>query len=353
MPRSLRLAALIAIFLVAALVVPAGSAADPALLRMADPESNFVIGIDVQALMTSPLAQEAILKAQSSNPDWKQTLGALGPNPLSRIQEILIVGDMERAREESKGLILIRGDFADDSWIEMVCQSGCKSESYQGFTLQGLQNADKPGSFVRLDSNYVALGSPDQVRAVVDRRLSVTTSSFASRVGSWTSNTGGHHIWISAKGPFPMPNSGAAPMGMNALGNLDAFGMGLTLGTDLKVGMELRSFTPADSVALHQTLQGLLMMFSASAQSDPDTAQLLQGLSIHQSAQSVTAALHVPGSLLQRMAAKNAASVGIAADTTSTPAERTPKPQQPRQGIIRIEGLDGGPVVIESEQQAR
>lgn len=326
------------------------SATDPALLSLADPASNFVVGIDVQALAASPLAQEALEKAQTENATWGQAMGALGPNPLSRIQEVLISGDVEAARKDSEGLMLIKGDFASDDWMAFACQAGYSSESYRGFSVQSLQNAEKPSAFVRLDSSYFALGSPDQVRSVVDRKTSGAGSSLAGQVQGWTSNAGRHHLWIAAKGPFDMPNAGPDPLGMNALANLDAFGMGLTLGSDLEVGVEMRSMSAAESQALHQSLQGLLMMMSMSAEQDPDRAALLQGLTIGQSAQTVNASLRVPGHVLQRMAEK-----GVQQATSNTaPAAQmqpAPRPPQPRQGIIRIEGLDGGPVVVESEPQ--
>jgi len=339
-----------AVLLFLAATPQVSSAGDPALLGLADPASNFVIRIDVQALAASPLAQEALLKAQTENPMWGQAMGALGPNPLSRIQEVLIAGDVEKAREDSKGLVLIKGNFADDDWMSFACQDGCASESYRGFTVQGLQSADKPSAFVRLDPSYVALGSPDQVRGVVDRRASGAGSSFAGQVQGWTSDKGGHHVWIAAKGAFDMPHAGADPMGMSSIANLDAFGMGLTLGEDLVVGLELRSMSPAESTELHQSLQGLLIMMSMSAQQDPDTAALLQGLTIGQSAQTVNASLRVPGYLLKRMAEKRAqqATTETGFDWHAQPA---PRPRQPRQGIIRIEGLEGGPVVVESEPQ--
>jgi len=336
--------------LLAAAAPQTSLAADPALLGMADPASNFVIGIDVQALAASPLAQEALLKAQTENPSWGQALGTLGPNPLSRIQEVLIAGDVEQAREDSKGLVLFKGDFADDDWMTFACQSGCSSDSYRGFTVQGLQSADKPSAFVRLDPSYVALGSPEQVRSVVDRKASGSSSSLASRVQGWTSNTGRHHLWIAAKGPFDMPHAGEDPMGMSNIANLDAFGLGLTLGSDLEVGVEMRSMSAGESSQLHQTLQGLLLMMSMSAQQDPDTAALLQGLTITQSAQTVNASLRVPSYLLKRIAEKRAQQATSDVET-AWQVEPAPRPRQPRQGVIRIEGLDGGPVVVESEPQ--
>lgn len=352
MNRLPRLSFLIALLLSAAAPRWA-SAADPVLFDLADPTSNFVIGMDVQALAASPLAQEALLKAQTENASWGQAMAALGPNPLSRIHEVLIAGDVQTARENSNGLLLIKGDFGSDDWMTFACQAGCTSENYRGFLVKGLQSADKPSAFVRLDPSYVALGSPDQVRGAVDRKTSGGGSSLAGQVQSWTSNVGRHHLWIAAKGPFDMPNagdSGVDMMGMSSMANLDAFGMGLTLSDDVEVGIEMRSLSAAESQSLHQTLQGLLLMMSMSAQKDPDMAALLQGLTIGQSAQTVNASLRVPGYLLKRMAEKRAQR---AANDTAPAWQMQPatRPSQPRQGIIRIEGLDGGPVVVESAPQ--
>jgi hypothetical protein len=115
------------------------------------------------------------------------------------------------------------------------------------------------------------------------------------------------------------------------------------------VGIEMRSLSAAESQTLHQTLQGLLLMVSMSAQQDPDVAALLQGLTIGQSAETVNASLRVPGALLKRMADKRARQAsGTAAAWETQPA---PRPSLPRQGVIRIEGLDNGPVVVESQPQ--
>ena len=354
MNRPPQLSVLVAALFLAA-VPRASSAADPALLGLADPASNFVIGVDVRALAASPLAQEALVKAQTESSTWGQAMGALGPNPLSRIHEVIISGDEKAARDQKKGLLVVRGDFGADDWISVVCGGGCEKQAYQGHTLYLPPNVEGPGAFVRLDSNYVAWGTPDQVRGVIDRKTSGTGSSLAERVQGWSSSAGRHHVWVAAKGPFEMPKAAGSEsnlMGMSNIANLDAFGLGLTLGDDLEVGIEMRSMSAAESVTLHQSLQGLLMMMSMSAQQDPDTAEVLRGLTISQSAQTVNASLRVPGYLLKRMADKRAQQA--ANDTAAwqmTPSQPAPRPRQPRQGVIRIEGLDNGPVVVESEPQ--
>jgi hypothetical protein len=327
----------------------ATSAADPALLGLADPSSNFAIGIDVQALAASPLAQEALVKAQTESSTWGQAMGALGPNPLSRIHEVIISGDERAARDQRKGLLVVRGDFGADDWISAVCGSGCEKQAYQGQTLYLPPNLEGPGAFVRLDPNYVAWGTPEQVQGVIDRRTSGTGSSLAERVQGWSSSAGRHHVWVAAKGPFEPPKAvGANMMGMSGIANLDAFGMGLTLSEDIEVGIEMRSLSAAESQTLHQTLQGLLLLMSMSAQQDPDAAALLQGLTISQSDRTVNASLRAPADLLKRMAEKRArqATIGAASAWQMEPATR---PREPRQGIIRIEGLDNGPVVVDSE----
>jgi hypothetical protein len=283
-------------------------------------------------------------------------MGALGPNPLSRIHEVIISGDEKAARDQKKGLLVVRGDFGADDWMSAACGDGCEQQAYLSHTLYLPANSEGPGAFVRLDSNYVAWGTPEQVQGVIDRKTSGTGSSLAERVQGWSANAGRHHVWVAAKGPFEMPKaagSGYNLMGMNGIANLDAFGMGLTLSEDLEVGIEMHSLSAAESQTLHQTLQGLMLIMSMSAQQDPDAAELLQGLTIGQSAQTISASLRVPGYLLKRMVEKRAgqATNGTAAAWPVAPSQPAPRPPQPRQGIIRIEGLDNGPRVVESDPQ--
>lgn len=92
------------------------------------------------------------------------------------------------------------------------------------------------------------------------------------------------------------------------------------------------------------------MMVSASAQQDPDAAEFFRSLKIEQGARTVTASLRLPGHVLKRMAEKRmqpseTVSVGAAVEPTA------PQPQRQRQGIIRINGLDGGPVEVESQRK--
>lgn len=351
MNRLLRLtaSAALALFSVAPQAQPA---VDPELLSLADPASNFVIGIDVRALAASPLAQEALVKAQTEGSTWGQAMGALGPNPLSRVHEVIISGDEGAARDQRKGLVVVRGDFAGDDWISVVCGTGCEKEAYQGQTLYSPPSSEGPGAFVRLDPNYVAWGTPDQVRAVVDRKESGTESPLAGRVQGWSSSAGRHHVWVAAKGPFQTPKA-AGPagnmIGMSGIANLDAFGMGLTLGEDLEVGIEMRSLSAAESQTLHQTIQGLMLMMSMTAQQDPDVAALLQGLTLNQSEQTINASLRVPGYLLKRMAEKGSKRAAFNEPAPGRQIQPVPPQSQPRQGVIRIQGLENGPIVVDSE----
>ena len=90
------------------------------------------------------------------------------------------------------------------------------------------------------------------------------------------------------------------------------------------------------------------MMVSASARQDPDAAEFFRSLKIEQGAQTVTASLRLPGHVLKRMAEKRmqpSETVGVSAAVEPTASQ----PQRQRQGIIRIYGLEDGPVEVDSQ----
>ncbi len=65
------------------------TAADPALLNLARPDVNFVMGINVSQIASSPRVTTALAEARRSKPEVEQLFQILGPNPLSNLEEIV------------------------------------------------------------------------------------------------------------------------------------------------------------------------------------------------------------------------------------------------------------------------
>lgn len=324
-------------------------AADPVLMGLARDQANFAMGIDVRSISTSPLVQSMMQEAGKEKPELGAMMALLGPSLFEKIEEILIVGEMRPGETKPAGLVLARGDFSDDSILTMLCAQGCTNVDHAGFTLHQTTLQDQPGSFVKINDRYAALGPDEQVRELVDRRRAGSPSGFASTLEGWAHNMGGHQLWIAAKGPFEVPESaGQSPFAADALGNLDSVGLGLTLAQDFALGLEVRSTSEDEARKLYDMAQGLLMMATAGAGDDPQAAQFLQRLNLGHAGRNLTATLRVPADeLRQAMASRMSQSgSGVAPAVSAGPA---PEPDKPRQGVIRIHGLEDDAVEVESQ----
>ena len=91
-----------------------------------------------------------------------------------------------------------------------------------------------------------------------------------------------HHIWISANGPFNLPTGGDTAGTTNIASNLaskvEAFGLGVSLGRDVRLALEVASPTQADAKHLFDTVQGFLALMKAGEQK-PETTEFLNNLS--------------------------------------------------------------------------
>lgn len=338
--------------LLCAALVPAGAAgADPGLLSLADPNVNFVVGIDVRQLAQSALVQELLTKAKSEKPELNALLAAAG-NPIEKLEEILIVGQVESAGQDAKGLVLARGNFSDPAILAAICHEGCETVNYQGFEMHQTALNDEPGSFVQLDDNYAALGTPAEVRGVVDRRSRGEMSSLGAKIQNWASGLGRHQLWLAARGPFEAPSADGPPALGAAAESLEAFSLGLSMGADVEFGLELRAVDSAKAQQLYEMAQGLLLLASAGQQQNPEAAELLRSLSLEHNGSSVVASLRVPEERLAQAIRSGVTAQSEVAHSSSGAVAPHSSPPQPKQGVIRVYGLEEEAVEFKSGQNA-
>ncbi len=341
---------LILIALLGAPLAPSALAADPVLLGLADPDVNFVVGVDVRGLSQSSLVQQALASAQSGKPEIGALLGAMGSNPLEKLEEILIVGHVETGEGDAQGLVLARGDFSDPAILAAVCSEGCDTVDYKGFQLHQTALRDEPGGFVTLDDHYAVLGSPDEVRRVLDRRSSGQSSNLAAALSGWAPSLRGHQLWLSARGPFEAPAAAGPPALGAAAESLEAFSLGLTMGADVELALELRAVDAAKAKELYDMAQGLLLLASAGQEQNPEAAELLRSLNLAHAGSSITASLRVPEASFAQAVSSGMASQTATSSATSDAAPTRPAQPKPREGVIRIYGLEDDAVEFESQQ---
>ena len=339
------------------------TAADPALLNLARPDVNFVMGIHVSQIASSPRVVTALAEARRSKPEVEQLFQILGPNPLSHLEEIVVAGRLDPGQQNSEPenlLIAARGSFGGSAFTDLICLNGCESQEYREREILSFQaqNTGETAYVAFLDSRYAALGKLEDVRGAIDRSAMETESIFDSSLQTSIANLGHHHVWLAASGPFGDSLGGASGgmMPPGAVSKLEAVGFGLSLGRDVELAIEVDSHSPQDAKQLHDMVNGLLALMKAG-DADADAKALLDSMSLTQRGSSLSASLRIPEALIEKQLAQSRAR---AQQPSAPPAEatiagigpsistmsRVPAARPRRPGGIRIYGLKDGPVEI-------
>ena len=367
------------LILLASLLLAAPAAAvDPALLDLAPPDANFVIGIRVTDIVRSPLVSGMIDDAKAGSPEIGMLFGGPdGGGAIEGLEEILIVGRAEPegdADAEDDSLALLRGDFTSPLWTDFICSEGCETSEYQGFEIRSGHATDKPADFVALDARYAAVGAPARVREAIDRRQRGERSAFAAAVSQWSEGLGRRPLWLAATGPFDVPQESMGGMAIPGMDQIEGLGLGLDLGQDLDVVLELRTRDETAARELYDSLQGLLALFALTAQSEAgedgeganpqaEIAGLLESLNLRQEARVLHASLRIPASEVEKRfaeglvtfdeaagdGAEDGGSISVFGSEQGTTVE--PSSQGSREGVIRIYGLEQEAVEVPSGPQ--
>ncbi len=341
------------------------TAADPALLNLARPDVNFVMGINVSQIASSPRVTTALAEARRSKPEVEQLFQILGPNPLSNLEEIVIAGRLDPGQQNSEPenlLIAARGSFDGSAFTDLICLNGCEPQEYREREILSFQaqNTGETAYVAFLDSRYAALGKLEDVQGAIDRSAMETESVFNASLQTGIANLSHHHVWLAANGPFGDSLGGASGGGMmppGAVSKLAAVGFGLSLGRDVELAIEVDSHSPQDAKQLHDMVNDLLALMKAG-DADADAKALLNSMSLTQRGSSLSASLRIPEALIEKQLAQSRAqaqqplaSGAATADATITGISPSvsmrssaPAPRPRRPGGIRIYGLKDGPV---------
>ena len=339
---------------IVALSVPS-HAADPNLVGLARADVNLMVGIQFSEMANSRLVQSALDATKNSSQEVGALFELMGANPFQYLDEVLITGrlDSGSANSEPKNVVILaRGNFEDGVFADMLCGSACNGKPYGGHQIFPAKGSGEPRHFVALDSRYGALGELAGVREVVDRYSTQTRSVFADSLRQSVERLSDHHIWISAQGPFNLPTggdtAGTPDIASNLASKVDAFGLGVSLGSDVRLALEVASPTEADAKQLFDTAQGFLALVKAGEQK-PETTELLNNLTFVHDGRVLEASLRIPESevlkQIQQQAAQRQQQI-VAPRQPASPVRPTRPPR--REGGIRIYGLERDPVEFPS-----
>jgi hypothetical protein len=350
MQRTALLAALAAALFLASPL----AAVDPALVNLSRPDVNFVMGVEVSRIASSPLLAAAMEEAQQTQPGWDSFFGLLAPQPLRYLDEVIIAAKLDPGADSKKPehlLIMARGDFAGSGFSDLVCSQGCATDTYRDFQVLRLtpKPGDDPMNFTFLDSQYAVMGSPQEVQGAIDRRVTEANSVFSDAIQEGIERLGSHDIWFVAKGVFQdaaneAGESGPGMMAEQVASKMDGIGLGITLGKDVQFALELRSHTPEQAKQVFDMANGLLAMMKAG-DGPPESKQMIERLKLRQEGPLLAVSLRIPEAEvrahLREKAAKHREQLAAEASAPAAPATR-PR----REGGIRIYGLKDEPVEV-------
>jgi hypothetical protein len=348
----MRRLAVITFLAAALLLVSPLAAADPALVNLSRPDVNFVMGVEVSRIASSPLLAAAMEEAQQTQPGWDSFFGLVAPHPLRYLNEIVIAAKLNPASDSKKPenlLIMARGSFAGSGFSDIVCSQGCATDEYREF--QVLRLRPKPGEdpmhFAFLDTQYAVMGSPQEVQGAIDRRVTETSSVFRDAIQEGIQRLGGHDIWLVAKGVFedvPDGDGGPGMMAEQVASKMDGIGLGITLGKDVQFALELRSHTAEQAKQVFDMANGLLAMMKAG-EGSPESKQMIERLSLRHEGHLFAVSMRIPEAevraQLREKAAKHREQLAAGGSVSPMPA---PRPR--REGGIRIYGLKDEPVEV-------
>lgn len=336
-------------------------AADPALLNMARPDSNLVMGIDVAAFTSSPWFREALQQAGSKSDDVGKMMAALGPQPWQNLHEIVITAKLDQFNgdtEPKNFLIAARGVFDGPQFTDMLCQQGCESEDYRDFQLLRLSDGAKQMYFTALDSQYAALGAYDDVRQAVDRRAMATQSVFDAGMQNSIGRLSRNHLWLATRGPFQdaMGGAGGGMVPPDTVSKIVGLGLGVFLGRDVDLTLELSSVSDQDAKQLYDMANGFLALMKAG-DNPPETTAMLNSLQLQQDGPMLAASVRIPEAQIRQQMAEKMGQYqdgGVAPGQPAGGAQQDappPPPAKRRDGGIRIFGLEEEPVEVPTDNR--
>lgn len=330
----------------------AARANDPALLRMADASSNFLVSVNLASIRAWPRAAAAFEQGKRSNPQWDQLVQALGVDPLELVDEVIIAGrvdDPGAKTSADNAALFFKGRFDVPGLTALICRDGCSPEAVGAYTLMRLPEGaskDGPAGIVFFDSNYAALGKLDIVRRAARNYASGAGPKLNPAMAGWVQNLAAYDIWIASSGPFgPMSGAGADvmdPMAAGAMSKIAAFGLGIGVADEVDIALQVLSNSEAEANQLREMAQGLIALATLNADpQQPGMSEFLKRIQLSQQGNLVLASISVPQADIDQ--AMRQASSSAASGTVEAINEQPSAHQPAREGGIIIVGGERPP----------
>lgn len=256
-------------------------AADARLLSMLPAKSEAVVGVDVQAILNSGLAQEFMKTTPAGANSLAEFTAMTGVDVKRDIRSVIFGGfTPPTAQGTAKpgsaiGVGFVTGTFDPARIGSAIVSKGGTKQSYKGYTLYTPEaSSNKDGDVLAfLDGGTMVAGNPAQVKQVLDKTQGGLSAGILSRVNEVSSR---YDIWmVSAVPPAAMAGSlsgadasgdaGPAAMAGDFFKKVESTQGGIKLGPNVNIGLEVISTSPEDATALMNVLGFFRSMIGSQA----------------------------------------------------------------------------------------
>jgi hypothetical protein len=174
------------------------AAADPGLLRFAPADSRFFSGIQVAQSLRTPFGQYVVSQMEPDDEDLRKLVSEAGIDIRRDVESILIgtAGDSE----DSRSLIIARGQFHPEQFIAAASARGASVAAWHGIQVATLKGAKSESAVAFVDAGVALVGDAETVRAAIDRSGASSNLSpeFQARMRELSAT---YDAWFLSNGP--------------------------------------------------------------------------------------------------------------------------------------------------------
>jgi hypothetical protein len=304
------------LFLSTMVAVSAGMAAgaDPKLLSLVMPDAQVIAGVNVEQAKTTPFGQWVLSQMQSNDRELQSMSAAVGFDPRRDVRELLIA--TPGGSDPKSGIALARGTFDVAKISAAAAAAGVVVEQYNGVPI--ITDPKKQGSFAFPDGTTAVVGTPEIVRAAIDRRNRTTGAiapALAAKVSQLSATQDAWAITMVPPSTLPGPFTGRPPQAgpgqqpapggqqhlpQDMLQKIQQASGGVKFGDTVTFTGEAVTASAQDASSMAGVVQFLANMATAQSK-DPNAASLVKGLVVNAQGPTVKIALSLPQSQFEQM----------------------------------------------------
>ena len=287
----------------------ASAANTPDALQHIPSDYQFVSGVNVRRLTTSPfylkLRQEQPQVAQIGNGLMEFT-AQTGIDPARDVSYLVMAG---RSGESVKpeGLVILSGDFDKNRIVSFLqSQAGVITMAYGGASVMMIpdkkDNSVKNG-MVFLGENEIAMGNLVALKAALDTKAGGKNSILSNAVVSSLLSTidldgmfwfAGDATGAMRKSPLPVPPALNASSIQSIAGVFD-------IGEDFVGKITATTVDSNSSAKLADVFRGFIALGQLSGEQNPELKLLLNTITVTQNASQLSLSFNIPGDLIKKL----------------------------------------------------